>query len=182
MGTRSRAILACGLALSATVVAGCGSSQGLLSSHDHDQLSANLLAVSQAVSKGSCADTSDALTELETTIDGLPSQTNRALDRNLRQGATVLRHNALRQCHHKSPKPPPTTTTTTSTTSTAPATTSTTTSTPPSTSATTPPPTTQSTTTPPPSTSATTPPPTNPGPPTTTTSSNGGSGLPQGSQ
>ena len=173
MGTRSRASLACGLGFAAVFVAGCGSSQGLLSSRDHDQLSANLLAVRQAVDKGSCPDTSDALAELATTLDGLPSGTNAKLARNLAQGAKVVRRNALRQCHHK-PVKPPTTTTTQSTTTAASSTRPTTAQTTTTTTTTQQPPTTQSTTAPPPTTATTPPTPTSP--PTTTTSGNEGNG------
>jgi hypothetical protein len=174
MGLGRRALITTGLGLVAALVVGCGSSQGLLTSHDHDQLTANLLAVRQAVAKGSCPDTSDALAELDTSIDGLPPQTNATLAKNLRQGAKVLRANAARQCHHKPAKPPVTSTSTTTTSkTTTQATTSTqvttsstpTPTTPPQTTATTPPPTTA---TAPPSTG------TAPSPPTTTTSSGGG--------
>jgi hypothetical protein len=173
MGLRRRSLTTAGLGLIAVLVAGCGSSQGLLTGHDHDQLAANLLAVTQAVDKGNCPQTSDALAELDTTIDGLPAATNATLRKNLNQGASVLRRNAARQCHHKAVKPPVTTaTSTTTTTSTATTATSTT---PPTSSApapTTPP---QTTATTPPATQTQPPTASTPGPPTTVT--DGGAGL-----
>jgi hypothetical protein len=173
LGRRTATITAAGLV--AALAAGCGSSQGLLNARDNDHLRAQLLAVREAVNAGNCARTSDALAELDTVIDGLPPQTNRTLDRNLRQGATVVRDNATRQCHHKAPKPPVTTTTTTTTSTSASATTTTqtqasSTSTPapttPTATATTPPPTSATATTPPPSSG--------------TTTGNGGGGLTPG--
>jgi hypothetical protein len=180
MGLGRRALTTSGLGLVAVLAAGCGSSQGLLSSHSHDALTSDLFAVRQAVANGDCTHTADALTELDTTIDGLPEGTNATLARNLRQGAAVTRRWASKDCHHKAPKPPVTTSTQSTSTTTTTTTTSTTVSTTAATTSSTPAPpetTTATQTTPPPTTTTT------PAPPTTTpgaTTSSGGGGLTPG--
>ena len=116
MGLGSRALTAGGLASAAAFIVGCGTQspiKGALSQSANRTIVADLSAVSNAVSDGSCAKARSALSMLDATLSNLPSSTNAQLVRNLTQGSTTLKTLALQECSAGQP----TTSTSSSTTS-----------------------------------------------------------------
>lgn len=166
MRTFQRALLAGGLGFAvAWAVAACGgSSAGLLSGNQANNLNNQLSQVSDALAAGRCAAAGNAARQFVVEVSNLPNTINSTLRENLDNGASTISQLVVPQCHPVSSQ----TTTTPTTTSTPTTTTTQTTTTAPTTTTSTTPTTTTTTTTP-------------VTPPTTTTGANtgpsGGGGL-----
>ncbi len=202
MGFAHKACAAGGLGFVAALLAGCGSSGGLLSTEQAGSLKSQLDQVSVAVQQRQCGTVDDAIAGLNRTIEGFGGL-NQTLVSNLQQGVETVGALADQNCqgifnHTTSSTTSSTslttasstkTTSSTSSKSSTSSTSSTISSTPTSTtSSATPTTTTSSSTTPvTPSTSTSTPPPTNPtggagvgGPAGQSTSGGTGGGSPTG--
>jgi hypothetical protein len=133
-----RALVAGGLGLAVSLIAACGSSNGLLVSTTADQLTGQLQQVSADIDNGDCAAAADQLASVTQQIQRLPSSVSSTLRSNLDQGLTKAQALLAAQCKTATTTTP-TTTTTTQTTTTETATqpttthTTTTTTTPPTT-------------------------------------------------
>jgi hypothetical protein len=148
-----RALVAGGLCLAVSLIAACGSSNGLLSSSTASSLTGQLQQVSTDLQNGDCAKAADDLAVATQNIQNLPSSVSSTLRSNLDQGLTKAQELLAAQCKTATTTTPTTTTTTETTTTettTQPTTTHTTTTatTPPTT-------TTPATTTPNPGTTST---------------------------
>ncbi len=126
-----RALVAGGLGFAVSFIAACGSSSGLLSSSDANNLTGQLQQISSDLGAHNCAAATTQLTALSQTVNNLPSSVNGNLLSNLTQGIQRLQNLAARECPSATTSSTATTTTTqTNTTSTTATTTPTTTSTP----------------------------------------------------
>jgi hypothetical protein len=161
-----RALVACGTGFAVSLLAACGSTNGLLSGDQSNALSNQLDQVGNAVNSGDCGAASSASRAFNAAVGNLPGSVNPALRANLLQGGSTVSQLAAQDCQ-KATTGTTTSTTTTPTTTSTPTTTTTTT---PTTTTTTP---TTTTTTTPTTTTETTPTTTS----TTTTTSSGGGGL-----
>ncbi len=132
-----RALVAGGLGLAVSLIAACGSSNGLLSSSTASSLTGQLQQVSTDLQNGDCAKAADDLAVATQNIQNLPSSVSSTLRSNLDQGLTKAQELLAAQCKTATTTTPTTTRTETTTTETAtqPTTTrtTTTTTTPPTT-------------------------------------------------
>jgi hypothetical protein len=126
-----RAVVAGGLGLAVSLIAACGSSNGLLSSNTASTLTGQLQQVSADIENGNCAAAADQLASVTQQIQRLPSSVSSTLRSNLDQGLTKAQELLAAQCKTPATTTPRTTTTETTTTETAtqPTTTNTTTTT-----------------------------------------------------
>ncbi|HEY2436533.1 MAG TPA: hypothetical protein VGH93_05090 [Solirubrobacteraceae bacterium] len=113
-----RALVAGGLGLAVSLIAACGSSNGLLASSTADQLTSQLQQVSSDAKQGNCAAAADELAKVTQDIQNLPSSVSSTLRSNLNQGLTKAQELLASQCKITATTTPSTTTTQTATTTT----------------------------------------------------------------
>jgi hypothetical protein len=111
-----RALVAGGLGLAVSMLAACGSSNGLLSSSTASGLTGQLQQVSTDIDNGDCAAAADQLANVTQQIQRLPSSVSSTLRSNLDQGLTKAQQLLAAQCKTPTTTTTPRTTTTETTT------------------------------------------------------------------
>jgi hypothetical protein len=111
-----RAVVAGGLGLAVSLIAACGSSNGLLSSSTASTLTDQLQQVSTNIENGNCAAAADQLASVTQQIQRLPSSVSSTLRSNLDQGLTKAQELLAAQCKTPATTTPSTTATQTTTT------------------------------------------------------------------
>jgi hypothetical protein len=113
-----RALVAGGLGLAVSLIAACGSSNGLLSASTANNLVGQLQQVSTDIQRGDCAAAADQLATVTQQIENLPSSVSSTLRTNLDQGLTKAQELLASQCRTTATTTPNTTATTTTPTTT----------------------------------------------------------------
>jgi hypothetical protein len=111
-------LVALALGAGSAALLGCGSSDNphLLSQARADRISQSLDEVRAAVHEHNCGGVSSALRRLQSQIDTLPNDTDPGLRDRLKQGATSLEGQAVKECAQTETTPTVTETTQTETT------------------------------------------------------------------